>query len=95
MHGFPSANPGAGGADAPQRIETFKFSTDPKLEPKIRNVAVLYLDPPDNAVALSVDEKSQIQALDRTAPMPPLRPARPSAAPTTTSGTAPPRCSPR
>jgi hypothetical protein len=74
MHGSPSAGPGAGGADAPQRIETFKFSADPELEPKIGNVAVLYLDPPDNAVALSVDEKSQIQALDRTAPMLPLRP---------------------
>ena len=58
----------------PQRIETFKFSADPELEPKIRDVVGLYLDPPDNAVVLSVDEKSQIQALDRTAPMLPLQP---------------------
>src|SRR6266571_4194265 len=58
----------------PYRIETFKFSTDPELEPKIRDVVGLYLDPPDNAVVVSVDEKSQIQALDRTAPGLPLRP---------------------
>jgi transposase len=59
---------------APHRIETFKFSTDPELEAKVRDVTGLYLAPPDNAVVVSVDEKSQIQALDRTAPMLPLRP---------------------
>src|SRR5579864_1404152 len=58
----------------PHRLETFKFSTDPELEAKIRDVVGLYLAPPDNAVVVSVDEKSQIQALDRTAPMLPLRP---------------------
>ena len=58
----------------PHRVETFKFSTDPELEAKIRDVTGLYLDPPQNAVVVSVDEKSQIQALDRTAPMLPLRP---------------------
>jgi transposase len=58
----------------PHRIETFKFSTDPDLEAKIRDVVGLYLAPPDNAVVVSVDEKSQVQALDRTAPMLPLRP---------------------
>jgi transposase len=58
----------------PHRIETFKFSTDPELEAKIRDVVGLYLDPPGNAVVVSVDEKSQVQALDRTAPMLPLRP---------------------
>jgi transposase len=58
----------------PHRLETFKFSTDPQLEAKIRDVVGLYLDPPANAVVVSVDEKSQIQALDRTAPMLPLRP---------------------
>ena len=58
----------------PHRLETFKFSTDPELEPKIRDVVGLYLAPPDNAVVVSVDEKSQVQALDRTAPMLPLRP---------------------
>ena len=58
----------------PHRIETFKFSTDPELEAKIRDVVGLYLAPPDNAVVVCVDEKSQIQALDRTAPPLPLRP---------------------
>ena len=58
----------------PHRTETFKFSTDPELEAKIRDVVGLYLAPPDGAVVVSVDEKSQVQALDRTAPMLPLRP---------------------
>src|ERR687894_822251 len=58
----------------PWRCQTFKFSTDPQLEAKVRDVVGLYLNPPENAVVLSVDEKSQIQALDRTAPMLPLRP---------------------
>jgi transposase len=62
----------------PHRTETFKFSTDPELEAKIRDVVGLYLDPPVNAVVVSVDEKSQIQALDRTAPMLPLRPGLPA-----------------
>ena len=57
----------------PHRIETFKFSTDPQLEAKIRDVVGLYLDPPERAIVLSVDEKTQIQALDRTQPMLPLR----------------------
>ena len=58
----------------PHRIETFKFSTDPELEAKIRDVVGLYLAPPDHAVVVCVDEKSQIQALDRTAPPLPLKP---------------------
>jgi hypothetical protein len=58
----------------PHRIETFKFSTDPELDAKVRDVVGLYLAPPDDAVVVSADEKSQIQALDRTAPMLPLRP---------------------
>lgn len=58
----------------PWRQGTFKFSTDPQLEAKVRDVVGLYLDPPDNAVVLCVDEKSQIQALNRTQPMLPLRP---------------------
>jgi transposase len=62
----------------PHRIETFKFSTDPQLEPKIRDVVGLYLDPPQGAVVVSVDEKSQIQALDRTQPMLALRPGLPA-----------------
>jgi transposase len=64
----------------PHRVETFKFSTDPELEAKIRDVVGLYLDPPHNAVVVSVDEKSQIQALDRTQPMLPLRPGLPERA---------------
>ena len=74
--------------------ETFKFSTDPELEAKIRDVVGLYLDPPEKAIVLCIDEKSQIQALDRTAPILPMRPDLPEKAPTTTSATAPPRCSP-
>jgi len=62
----------------PHRIETFKFSTDPELEPRIRDVVGLYLAPPKGAVVVSVDEKSQIQALDRTQPMLPLRPGLPA-----------------
>jgi transposase len=59
---------------APWRVETFKFSTDPELDAKIRDVVGLYLNPPDKAVVVCVDEKSQVQALDRTAPMLPVRP---------------------
>ena len=58
----------------PWRSETFKFSTDPELVGKVTDVVGLYLAPPENAVVLCVDEKSQIQALDRTAPMLPMRP---------------------
>ena len=58
----------------PWRVETFKFSTDPELEAKLRDVVGLYLHPPEGAVVLCVDEKSQVQALDRTAPILPLRP---------------------
>jgi transposase len=61
----------------PWRVETFKFSTDPELEAKIRDVVGLYLNPPDKAIVLCLDEKSQIQALDRTAPVLPIRPGIP------------------
>jgi transposase len=61
----------------PWRSETFKFSTDPELVAKVTDVVGLYLAPPENAVVLCVDEKSQIQALDRTAPMLPLQPGLP------------------
>jgi transposase len=61
----------------PWRAETFKFSTDPQLEAKLRDVVGLYLSPPDKAVVLCVDEKSQVQALDRTAPILPLLPRIP------------------
>src|ERR1700735_4265866 len=61
----------------PHRVERFKLSNDPKLEEKVRDVVGLYLNPPDRALVLCVDEKSQIQALDRTAPILPLRPGLP------------------
>src|SRR4051812_38283671 len=61
----------------PHRVEKFKISNDPKFEEKVRDVAGLYLNPPDRALVLCVDEKSQIQALDRTAPILPLRPGLP------------------
>jgi transposase len=64
----------------PWRRETFKFSTDPELEAKVRDVVGLYLDPPEKAIVLCVDEKSQIQALDRTAPILPVRPGLPEKA---------------
>ena len=60
----------------PWRSGTFKYSTDPELVAKVTDVVGLYLAPPDNAVVLCVDEKSQIQALDRTAPMLPMQPGR-------------------
>src|SRR5215218_8251037 len=61
----------------PWRSQTFKFSTDPELAAKVTDVVRLYLAPPENAVVLCVDEKSQIQALDRTAPMLPMQPGLP------------------
>jgi transposase-like protein len=64
----------------PWRRETFKFSTDPELEAKVRDVVGLYLNPPEKAIVLCVDEKSQIQALDRTAPILPLRQGLPEKA---------------
>jgi transposase len=64
----------------PWRTETFKFSTDPELDAKVRDIVGLYLNPPEQAVVVCVDEKSQIQALDRTAPILPLRPGLPAKA---------------
>src|SRR5689334_2973716 len=61
----------------PHRVERFKLSNDPQFETKVRDLVGLYLNPPDRALVLSVDEKSQIQALDRTAPILPLRPGLP------------------
>lgn len=60
----------------PHRTETFKLSTDPLFIEKVRDVVGLYLNPPVHALVLSVDEKTQIQALDRTQPMLPLRPGQ-------------------
>ncbi len=60
----------------PQRVETFKLSKDPLFIDKVRDIVGLYLAPPDRALVLCVDEKSQIQALDRSAPVLPLRPGQ-------------------
>jgi transposase len=60
----------------PHRTETFKLSTDPLFVEKVRDIVGLYLDPPDRALVLCVDEKSQIQALDRSQPMLPMRPGQ-------------------
>ena len=60
----------------PHRLTTFKISNDPHFADKVVDVVGLYLNPPDNAIVLSVDEKTQIQALDRTQPMLPLRPGQ-------------------
>src|SRR6266545_2051264 len=60
----------------PHRVETFKWSTDPDLVTKVHDVVGLYLAPPERAIVLSVDEKTQIQALARTQPMLPLRPGQ-------------------
>jgi transposase len=60
----------------PHRTETFKLSPDPLLIEKVRDIVGLYMNPPDRALVLCVDEKSQIQALDRTQPMLPMRPGQ-------------------
>jgi transposase len=64
----------------PWRRESFKFSADPQLEAKLTDIVGLYLNPPENAVVVCVDEKSQVQALDRTQPILPLRPGLPEKA---------------
>lgn len=61
----------------PHCTETFKLSTDPKFVEKVRDIVGLYLSPLENAVVISVDEKSQMQALDSTQPLLPMRPGRP------------------
>jgi transposase len=61
---------------APHRSETFKLSKDPLFIDKVRDIVGLYLAPPERALVLCVDEKSQIQALDRTAPLLPMRPGQ-------------------
>jgi len=62
----------------PHRVETFKLSSDPFFVEKVRDIVGLYLNPPQHALVLCVDEKSQIQALDRTRPILPLRPGVPA-----------------
>src|SRR6202035_3713003 len=60
----------------PHRLRTFKRSNDPKFAEKVEDVVGLYMDPPAHAVVVSIDEKSQIQALDRTQPGLPLKPGK-------------------
>ena len=60
----------------PHRVETFKLSKDPLFIEKVRDIVGLYLNPPDQALVLCVDEKSQIQALDRSQPVLPMRPGQ-------------------
>jgi hypothetical protein len=60
----------------PHQVKTFKLSNDPKFEEKLVDVVGLYLNPPENAIVLCMDEKSQIQALDRTQPSLPIKPGR-------------------
>ena len=90
----------------PHRVRRFKLSNDPAFAAKLRDVVGLYLDPPAHSLVLSVDEKSQIQALDRTQPGLPIKKGRAPAPmgagspqsrrrPTTTSGTARRPCSRR
>jgi transposase len=62
----------------PHLVQTWKLSTDPQFIDKVRDIVGLYLDPPANALVLAVDEKSQIQALDRTAPILPGMPTTPA-----------------
>lgn len=62
----------------PHLVQTWKLSTDPEFVGKVRDVVGLYLDPPENALVLCVDEKSQMQAIDRTAPILPVMPTTPA-----------------
>ena len=62
----------------PHRVENFKFSKDPQFVEKVRDIVALYLNPPDRAIVLCMDEKSQVQALNRTEPILPLAPGVPA-----------------
>ena len=62
----------------PHRVENFKFSKDPQFIEKVRDIVALYLNPPDRAIVLCVDEKSQVEALNRTEPILPLAPGVPA-----------------
>src|SRR6185436_8274801 len=64
------------GRTRPQAVRSFKISNDPDFVAKVEDIVVLYVDPPEKALVLSVDEKSQIQALDRTQPGLPLKKGR-------------------
>ena len=71
----------AGHGLKPHLVETFKVSNDPRFAEKLVDIVGLYLDPPDRALVLAVDEKSQIQALDRTQPGLPMKAGRPTTVP--------------
>ena len=79
----------------PHLTKTFKLSGDKRFVEKLYDVVGLYLNPPDKAMILCVDEKSQIQALDRTQPGLPIKKGRCGTMTPTTSATARPHCSPR
>lgn len=78
-----------------RRSETFKLSKDPLFTEKVRDVGGRFLSPPDRALVLAADERSQSQALDRAQPLLPMRPGQSSGGPAATSVTAPPTCSRR
>ena len=79
---------------APHRLRVFKLSRDPQFAVKVRDVVGLYVDPPAHSLVLSVDEKSQIQALDRTQPGLPMKPGRAGTITTTISAIACPERKP-
>ena len=75
----------------PHRVKRFKVSRDPKFVEKLEDIVGLYMSPPEHALVLCCDEKSQVQALDRTQPGLPMKPGRAATLRMTTSATAPPR----
>ena len=79
----------------PHRVEGFSLSKDPLFIEKVRDIVGLYLNPPDQALVLCVDEKAQIQALDRTQPLLPMRPGQAERRTPDYALTAPSTCSPR
>ena len=79
----------------PHKAETFKLSTDPYFVEKVRDVVGLYMSPPENAIVLCVDEKSQVQAPDRTQPLLPPEPGKPERQTHDVPATARRRCSRR
>jgi hypothetical protein len=79
----------------PHRVEGFKLSKDPLFIEKVRDIVGLYLNPPDQALVLCVDEKAQIQALDRSQPLLPMRPGQAERRTADYLRHAPPTCSPR
>ena len=70
----------------PHRAENFKLSKDPQFVEKVRDIVGLYMNPPEHAIVLCVDEKSQVQALNRTQPILPLGPAEPTRSPKSGTG---------